>query len=116
MDRMSAEDEELERIRQQKMAELQARAAEEQARRQRELERAALMRAILTPEARQRLNNLKLIKPEVAEKVETYLIQVSQTGNIRLPVDDETLKLILDKIMPKKRETRIEFRSRNTGW
>ncbi len=113
---MSGEDEELERLRQQRMAELQARAAEEQARRQRELERAAALRAILTPEARQRLNNLKLIKPEIAEKVETYLIQVAQTGNVRLPIDDDGLKLILDKIMPKKKETKIEWRSRNIGW
>ncbi|MEM4281304.1 MAG: DNA-binding protein [Candidatus Caldarchaeum sp.] len=113
---MSGEDEELERLRQQRLAELQARAAEEQARRQRELERAAALRTILTPEARQRLNNLKLIKPEIAEKVESYLIQVSQTGNIRLPIDDEGLKLILDRIMPKKKETKIEWRSRKVGW
>ncbi|MEM1946541.1 MAG: DNA-binding protein [Candidatus Caldarchaeum sp.] len=113
---MSGEDEELERLRQQRLAELQARAAEEQAKRQRELERAAALRAILTPEARQRLNNLRLIKPEIAERVESYLIQVSQTGNVRLPIDDEGLKLILDRILPKKKETRIEWRSRNVGW
>ncbi|MEM1936542.1 MAG: DNA-binding protein [Candidatus Caldarchaeum sp.] len=113
---MSGEDEELERLRQQKMAELQARAAEEQARRQREMERAALLRAILTPEARQRLNNLKLIKPEIAERVEAYLIQVSQTGNVKLPIDDDGLKLVLDRIIPKKKETKIEWRSKGTGW
>lgn len=113
---MSAEDDELERIRQQKMAEMQARVAEEQARRQREMERAAALRVILTPEARQRLNNLKLIKPEIAEKVETYLIQISQTGNIKLPIDDYGLKIILDKVIPKKRETKIEWRSRDAGW
>ncbi len=113
---MSVEDEELERLRQQRMAELQARVAEEQARRQRELERAAALRAILTSEARQRLNNLKLIKPEIAERVETYLIQAAQTGNVRLPIDDNGLKLILDKIMPKKKETKIEWRSRSVGW
>ncbi|MEM0383501.1 MAG: DNA-binding protein [Candidatus Caldarchaeum sp.] len=113
---MSGEDEELERLRQQKMAELQARAAEEQARRQREMERAALLRAILTPEARQRLNNLKLIKPEIAERVEAYLIQVSQTGNVKLPIDDDGLKLVLDRITPKKKETKIEWRSKGMGW
>lgn len=111
---MSGEDEELERIRQQKMAELQARAAEEQARRQRELERAAVMRTILTPDARQRLNNLKLVRPEIAERVEAYLLQAAQTGQINIPIDDDTLKLLLDRIIPKKRETRIERRS--TGY
>ncbi|MEM4298591.1 MAG: DNA-binding protein, partial [Nitrososphaerota archaeon] len=105
---MSGEDEELERIRQQKMAEMQARAAEEQARRQRELERAAVLRVILTPEARQRLNNLKLVRPEVAERVESYLIQAAQSGQFNPPVDDSTLKAILDRILPRKKETRIE--------
>jgi programmed cell death protein 5 len=113
---MSAEDEELERLRQQRMAELQSRAAEEQARRQREMERAAVMRMVLTPEARQRLNNLKLIKPELAERVETYLIQAVQTGNIRLPIGDEELKALLDRLLPKKRETKIEWRSRGGEW
>ncbi|MEM1943848.1 MAG: DNA-binding protein [Candidatus Caldarchaeum sp.] len=113
---MSGEDEELERLRQQRMAELQARAAEEQARRQKEMERAALLRAILTPEARQRLNNLKLIRPEIAERVEAYLIQVSQTGNVKLPIDDEGLKLVLDRMMPRKKETKIEWRSKGVEW
>jgi len=113
---MSAEDEELERLRQQRMAELQARAAEEQARRQREMERAAVMRMVLTPEARQRLNNLKLIKPDLAEKVETYLLQAVQTGNVRLPLGDEELKALLDRLLPKKRETKIEWRSKGVEW
>jgi len=111
LEQMSGEDEELERIRQQKMAEMQARAAEEQARRQREMERAAVMRVILTPEARQRLNNLKLVRPDVAERVEAYLIQAAQAGQLNPPVDDTTLKVILDRILPRKRETRIERRS-----
>ncbi len=102
-----SEDEELERIRQQKMAELQARIAEEQARRQREMERAAAMRVILTPEARQRLNNLKLVKPEIAERIEEYLIQIAQSGQLKTPVDDETLKALLDRVLPRRKDIRI---------
>lgn len=102
-----SEDEELERIRQQKMAEIQARIAEEQARRQRELERSSVMRVILTPEARQRLNNLKLVKPELVERIEEYLMQLAQTGQIRSQIDDETLKTLLDKLMPRRRDIRI---------
>jgi len=102
-----SEDAELERIRQQKMAELQARIAEEEARRQRELERTAAMRVILTPEARQRLNNLKLVKPELVERIEEYLIQLAQSGQLRSQIDDETLKMILDKLMPKRRDIKI---------
>jgi len=105
-----SEDEELERIRQQRMAELQARIAEEQARRQRELEKAAAMRAILTPDAKQRLSNLKLVKPEIADRVEEYLIQMAQAGRLKTPVDDNTLKALLDRILPRKKEVRIERR------
>ena len=102
-----SEDEELERIRQQKMAELQARLAEEEARRQRELERASAMRVILTPEARQRLNNLKLVKPELVERIEEYLLQLAQTGQLRGQIDEETLKMILDRLMPRRRDIKI---------
>lgn len=103
-----AYDEELERIRQQKMAELQAKIAEEQARRQREAERAAAMRLILTPEARQRLANLKLVRPEVVSVVEDLLIRLVKEGRVRTPITDEDVKAILERVMPKKREIRIE--------
>ncbi len=101
-------DEELERIRQQKMAELQAKIAEEQARRQREAERAAAMRLILTPEARQRLANLKLVRPEVVNVIEELLIRLVNEGRIRTPITDEDVKAILERVLPKKREIRIE--------
>jgi len=101
-------DEELERIRQQKMAELQAKIAEEQARRQREAERAAAMRLILTPEARQRLANLKLVRPEVVNAIEELLIRLVNEGRIRTPITDEDVKAILERVLPKKREIRIE--------
>ncbi|MCL7388142.1 MAG: DNA-binding protein [Thaumarchaeota archaeon] len=101
-------DEELERIRQQKMAELQAKIAEEQARRQREAERAAAMRLILTPEARQRLANLKLVRPELVTAVEELLIRLVNEGRVRTPITDDDVKAILERVLPKKREIRIE--------
>lgn len=101
-------DDELERIRQQKMAELRARIAEEEARKQREAERAAAMRLILTPEARQRLANLKLVRPEVVSAVEELLIKLVNEGRVRTPITDDDIKAILERVLPKKKETRIE--------
>lgn len=92
------------------MLELQRRAAEQKAKQKRELEKAAAMRAILTPEARQRLANMRLVKPDLASRVEEYLIRVVQTQNVKIPVDDEELKALLRKLIPRKRRTKIERR------
>lgn len=100
---MSLDDDELERIKQKKMAELQQRLAEEEARRQREIERQAALRIILTPEARQRLANLRLVKPEFVAQIEEQLIQLANLGRLKVPVTDEVLKEILRQLNSSKR-------------
>lgn len=61
----------------------------------------------LTPEARSRLANIKLAKPEYGEAVENLLIQLAQSGQIKQKITDEQLKNILLKIAGKKKEFRI---------
>ena len=104
---MAVDDEDLERIRQKKMEELQRRIAEEEERARRELERQAAMRVILTPEARQRLANLRLVKPELVAQLEEQLIQLANTGRIKMPITDDVLKQILIKLSSSKRRIRI---------
>ena len=104
---MAVDDEELERIRQRKMEELQRRIAEEEERARRELERQAAMRVILTPEARQRLANLRLVKPELVAQLEEQLIQLANTGRIKMPITDEVLKQILLRLSSSKRRIKI---------
>ena len=94
----------LRRREQEIVARSSAREAEEKARQ--EAQKKALARIVFTPEARQRLSNLKLVKPELATQVEEYLIILAQQGKIAVPVDDETLKSVLEKLQPK-RETKI---------
>ncbi|WP_448578222.1 DNA-binding protein [Thermosphaera sp.] len=101
-------DEELEAIRQRKMMELKKRMEEEQARR---AQIDAVMRKLLTPEARERLNNIRLVKPELAEALEQQIIALAQTGRIPIPVTDEFLKKILSELYEhSRRETRITFK------
>jgi len=61
-------DEELEEIRRRKLLALQQRMTDEQkqaqAEQQLEAQKQALLRQILSPEARQRLTNLKMVKPD----------------------------------------------------
>jgi programmed cell death protein 5 len=100
-------DEELEAIRQRKMMELKKRM-EEQARR---AQIEAVMRKLLTPEARERLNNIRLVKPELAEALEQQIIALAQAGRIPVPVTDEFLKKILSELYEhSRRETRITFK------
>ena len=107
--------EDVEKIRKRKLMELQKRLAEQQkaqeeaARQQAELEAQiqAILRRILTPEARERLSRVKLVKPELAQQVELMLVQLYQTGQIRERIDDAKLKRILAQIDAR---TRREFR------
>lgn len=98
---MSTEDE-LERLKAKKLAELQERLTEEEERRRRELERQATMRVILTPEARQRLANLRLIRPELVAQLEEQLIQLASSGRMRIPITDEDLKAILSRLTSRR--------------
>ncbi len=64
---------------------------------------------ILEPKARERLSNLKVVKPDLAMQLEAYLAQLHQAGQIRGRISEEQLVLILKKIS-EKREIRIKRR------
>ena len=104
-------DDELEEIRRRKLLELQRKVDEEQRnvqmQQQLELQKQALLRSILTPEARQRLANLKMIRPEFTSQLELQLIQLAQQGKISIPLTDKQLKQILIQIQSRKREIKI---------
>ncbi|MCD6529120.1 DNA-binding protein [Candidatus Bathyarchaeota archaeon] len=104
-------DEELERLRRRRLLELQKRLAEEQqrAREQQEIESSiqAALRRILTPSARQRLTNLKMVRPEFTRQLEIQLIQLAQQGRIPIPMGDKELKELLRRIHQSRREIKI---------
>lgn len=70
---------------------------------QRQLEsaRKAIAQKYLTPEARQRLANIRTIKPEVADAVETALLEASQSGMLKQQIGELELKQFLDQITQK---------------
>jgi programmed cell death protein 5 len=109
-----ADDSELDALRQRKLQELQVRAqqeamAQEQAK-QLDAQRAMVMRQILTPEARERLANLRMTRPDLVEHVENQLVMLVQSGRVTDKIDDYTLRQLLRRIMPAKREIKIERR------
>lgn len=112
-------DEELEMIRQRRLIQLQQQIEEaqnkEQLRKEIEVQKEKLLRSILSPEARSRLANIKMVKPEFAEQVEIQLIRLAQNGQLvragySLPMSDDQFKTLLAKLQSKKRDIRIKFR------
>lgn len=107
-------DDELEAIRQRKEAELREQALREQVAEQKAAEvqaqKEALLRQILTPEARARLTNIRMVKPQFAEQIELQLIQLASSGRLRGQVTDEQLKGLLQQLQGRERERKISFR------
>lgn len=104
-------DEELEELRKRKLLSLKKQMADEQrstqAEQQLEAQKEALMRKILSPEARQRLTNLKMVRQDFTEQLELQLIQLAQQGKLPIPLSDQQLKQILVQLQTRKRETTI---------
>ena len=104
-------EEELEALRKRRMLELQQRMVEEQkqsqAQQQLEGQKQALLRRILTPEARSRLTILNMVKPEFTQQLELQLIQLAQQGRINIPITDEQLKELLVRLQSGRRDYKI---------
>ncbi|MCC4768335.1 MAG: DNA-binding protein [Methanosarcina vacuolata] len=116
---MSTMDDELDEIRKRRLAEIQRQQAQnqqpdiqaayqqEQAKAEMEAQKQAILRQILTPEARERLTTLKMSRPALGEQLEMQLISLAQGGRLPSQISDEQLKKLLMKMQPKKRKTSI---------
>jgi programmed cell death protein 5 len=80
-------------------AERQAKAAREQ-----------LLRVIFSTEARDRLNNLRMVKPDLAASVENQIFQLASSGRLRHQINDEELKQMLGQLQKPKKEFKINWK------
>ena len=69
-----------------------------------------ILRQVLSPEARLRLNNVKMVKPELANAVENYLINLAAQGQAKGQITDDQLKQILASAQQPKRDFKINRR------
>jgi programmed cell death protein 5 len=85
-------------------------AAQQAEMERRESERLEVLRRLLTPEARERLARIRLAKPELANAVEQQVISLAASGRLNRMVDDATLRALLERMNPERREINITRR------
>jgi programmed cell death protein 5 len=66
-----------------------------------------VMRVALTSEARQRLANVRMVKPQLAQTIEEYIFQMASQGKLKRVINDDELKEMLGSLQEKKREFTI---------
>ncbi len=69
--------------------------------------REGMLRMLLTSEARERLTNIRMVKPDVSKIIEDNIIRLSSAGRISPPITDEYIKQLLLSIQKPKREFKI---------
>ncbi|NPA97723.1 MAG: DNA-binding protein [Crenarchaeota archaeon] len=111
-------DEELEAVLERQYQELLRRREELERRRKlqqlaEEAKKQEILRMILTPEARERLANLRLVRPDLAKIVEDHLVALALQGRIARQITEEELKTILAEVYERTRkEYRINIREK----
>ncbi|HET9774407.1 MAG TPA: DNA-binding protein, partial [Nitrososphaeraceae archaeon] len=79
--------------------------------RKREAEAEAMRQKVLTvlldASARQRLANVRMVKPELANAVENYLVNAASSGRLNRALTDDELKQILLSIQSPKKDFKI---------
>ena len=70
-------------------------------------QKETMLKQILSPDARLRLNNIRMVKPDLAGLVENYLLNLSGQGKITGQISDDQLKQILLSTQQPKRDFKI---------
>lgn len=103
---------ELEAIKARKLQQLQQQQMQQETQKQLQVQEVmrqidGLVSKFLTPKAQDRLANLKLVDPELVQKLKIYLAQTYASGRIK-QMDDAQLRDILLKLKSSKKETTIK--------
>jgi len=105
----------IEAIRKKKLRDLQQQAysqeeLQEQQQKESDDQKKLILRTILADDARERLGRIKAARPEMAENLENQLVMLAQSGRLKNKINDEQLRELLAKILPKKRDITIRRR------
>ncbi len=85
----------------------QGRKSDDKDAAERKTMKEGVLRMALSSEARQRLANVKMVKPELATSIEEYVVQLASSGKLKRVIDDDQVKQMLAALQEKKREIKI---------
>lgn len=63
-----------------------------------------MLNQIMTPEAREKLNNIRLVKPDRAVQVESMVINAAQSGQLEGRITEDQLKDLLQTVTEKTQQ------------
>jgi len=67
-------------------------------------QKETMLKQVLSSDARLRLNNVRMVKPDLADLVENYILNLTVQGKISGQISDEQLKQILASAQQPKRD------------
>ena len=67
-------------------------------------QKETMLKQVLSADARLRLNNVRMVKPDLADLVENYILNLSVQGKISGQISDDQLKQILLSVQQPKRD------------
>lgn len=101
------DEDELEKLKEKKKEELkEGGAGEQQEKMKEEMEkkRKQELRKVLTKDAMERLGRVRLANEQLASQLETYLVRLSQAGQIKNKVTEDKLKQILKSVKEEQKK------------
>ena len=72
--------------------------------------REQMMRVVFTSEARERLTNIRMVKPDLAESIESQIFQLVSSGRLKHQITDDELKQMLGQLQQPKRDFKINWK------
>jgi programmed cell death protein 5 len=107
-------EEELAELRRRRLEQLQRQSLDQQSmeeelhrQKQADAQIHHILLQVLEPDARERLANIKLTKPDFARAIEQQLVALAQSGRLKQKITDAQLKELLQQLVPQKKDWNI---------
>lgn len=85
------------------------RSASADAQQKEDVMREQMLKVLLTTEARERLANIRMVKPDIARLIENQIIQLASSGKIQKTITDEEIKEFLTSFQKPQKDFKIKW-------